>query len=155
MKIKKRSVVTIIMGLGLILCVNNAWAQEPNNLKQCIDYSGGRYNVIGSVKWACDIMDWENNGNNDNACSLWIGGLSSTDPTIYANNATGKVTVYYYGMCTKASAPTAEISVTNDNDSIDDNKTLVRGVWGSPTHVSAQLNIASFISGLTPEKTSS
>ena len=152
---KKRLVAAVLVGLGLMMGVGSVWAREPNSFEECKSYRGGRYDIIDSVKWACDIADWSNNGDNDNACSLWIGGSSSTDPTIYADSATGKVTINYYGMCTKASAPTAEISVTNDNNSIDDDKTLVRGLWGSPTSVSAQLDVAKFISGLTPVATSS
>ncbi len=110
----------------------------------CLYYSGGR-EAIESVQWACGV--WAEEYGETNVCSLWLGGDSSVDPTIYVDSINEYKTVHYYGMCTDRPNTTAKIWVENDNNSIDSSVNLNRGYWGSPTFVDTTLNVANFVDG--------
>lgn len=118
----------------------SAWSYQ-----QCLNLSGGRQN-IASVQWACSLQVTESG---INICSLWVGGNDSVDPTIYVNNASGIVTIYYYGMCTLGENTTSDIWILNDNGSIDASRNLRRGTWAHPNSIGTRFDVGRFVNGAT------
>ncbi|MBR3353223.1 hypothetical protein IKG49_01365 [Candidatus Saccharibacteria bacterium] len=133
--------VLCVFVTGQFALVQNVSADMKDD---CLYNSGGR-EAIESVQWACDV--WAKGYGETNVCSLWLGGDSSVDPTIYVDSVNEYKTVHYYGMCTDRPNTTAKIWVENDNNSIDSSVNLRRGYWGSPTFVNTTLNVANFIDG--------
>ncbi|MDO4526671.1 MAG: hypothetical protein Q4B87_01110, partial [Candidatus Saccharibacteria bacterium] len=151
------------VGLALISAQNcSAYSQFYGDSDRCLRESGGREG-LSAVQYACgkascdtaaDPEECSWNGG-QNGCSLWIGDPANGETTIRVqlNEASGNVPVAYWGMCTDRWNTTSAIWVYGDNDAIDDDYYLARGLWNQPTSVGTTLNVSQFIAGIAPTKT--
>lgn len=154
-------VATVVVFIVAQACYAGAGSRFVGNNSGCLSASGGR-DGIDSVKYACGKASCDTAGNppgsektecladgGQNGCALWIGAISDSVGTVINVTGTGVATIAYWGMCTDRADTTRNITVSNDNDSINDHMNLTRGLWARPSAIGTTLDVAKFIEGLT------
>ena len=143
-----------VFAFGFLL-QNTFMTQEASAIsyESCINSSGGR-GGIPSVQWAC----WNRANLTDNIynwCTAWLGSSwNSTDngTTIDIDSTSGTIQLNVWGMCTDRARSTNGIYLRYDNGSISGVHDFERSTWGSPSGYPIWLNVAQFISGVTPQE---
>lgn len=123
-----------------------ALSRYYRNYDKCMAETGGR-GSIKSVEWACrQAANTSTEGHTGNACSLWIGSVSSsTIPEIVVYTDTGTTTVMYWGMCTDIVDTTSRVWVNEDGGAFDDSMNVTRAVQPGVGGRATTFNIAAFI----------
>ena len=168
MKRKGKRINIKVFGLGMALLsvflVNNLLVEDSYGRDFLGRYSGkydecvneSNYGYYRSVyDYACVAA--ARTDTLQEGCAAWLSAPGSPgSTTIDIPTASGVAPLAVYGMCSDNSGDTTKrlwIADNTDNGSITfSTQGLERGPWGEPKSIDATLDIARFISGLTPER---